>query len=91
LTTKAAYSIVLKPHKTCHAVFTLQPYGCSADGIGSWYRAHAADVLHTVHCALHCGKLVSSGFVSSLEVLACYIAAVVHDVEHPGKQLLACH
>lgn len=27
---------------------------------------------------------MSSGFVSSLEVLACYIAAVVHDVEHPG-------
>ena len=47
-------------------------------------RAHAADVLHTVHCTLYCGGLVSSRFVSSLEVLACYIAAVVHDVEHPG-------
>ena len=47
-------------------------------------RAHAADVLHTVHCTLYCGGLVSSGFVSKLEVLACYIAAVVHDVEHPG-------
>ena len=47
-------------------------------------RAHAADVLHTVHCTLYCGELVSSGFVSGLEVLACYIAAVVHDVEHPG-------
>ena len=27
---------------------------------------------------------MSSGFVSSPEVLACYIAAIVHDVEHPG-------
>ncbi len=30
-------------------------------------RAHAADVLHTVHCTLYCGGLVSGGFVSGLE------------------------
>lgn len=49
-------------------------------------REHAADVLHTVHCTVQRGGLAASGFVSSLEVLACYIAAMVHDVEHPGEK-----
>ena len=42
-------------------------------------------MLHTVHCTLHRGGLMAAGFVSSFEALACYIAAVVHDVEHPGE------
>ena len=42
-------------------------------------------MLHSVHCTLHRGGLVGAGFVSSFEALACYIAAVVHDVEHPGE------
>ena len=41
-------------------------------------------MLHPVHCMLHAGGLVRAGFVSGFEALACYIAAVVHDVEHPG-------
>ena len=38
-----------------------------------------------MHCTLHRGGLVGAGFVSRFEALACYIAAVVHDVEHPGE------
>ncbi|CAL8464523.1 g4058 [Coccomyxa elongata] len=45
--------------------------------------AHAADVLHTVHAILYKGNLVDSRFMSQWEALICYIAAVVHDVEHP--------
>lgn len=54
-------------------------------------RAHAADVLHTVHAILYKGKLVDSRFVSRWEALICYIAAVVHDVEHPGKSFAIKH
>lgn len=42
-------------------------------------------MLHTVHCTLHRGGMMAAGFVSGFEALACYIAAVVHDVEHPGE------
>jgi len=52
-------------------------------------RAHAAGVLHTVYCTLLHGGLAGGGFVSNLEVLACCIAAVVHDVEHPGSRFPA--
>lgn len=48
-------------------------------------RAHAADVLHTVHAILFKGDLVKSSFVSLSEALIICIAAVVHDVEHPGR------
>ncbi|BDA49607.1 probable cAMP-specific 3',5'-cyclic phosphodiesterase 4C at C-terminar half [Coccomyxa sp. Obi] len=37
-----------------------------------------------MHAILHKGNLVDSRFVSRWESLICYIAAVVHDVEHPG-------
>ena len=43
-------------------------------------------MLHMVHCTLHRGGLVAAGLVSGFEALACYIAAVVHDVEHPGER-----
>ncbi len=52
-------------------------------------RAHAADVLHTVHAILYKGNLVDSRFMSQWEALICYIAAVVHDVEHPGESFTA--
>ncbi len=47
-------------------------------------RAHAADVLQSVHAILHGGEFIKGDFISDREVLACYLAAMVHDAEHPG-------
>ena len=41
-------------------------------------------MLQTVHAILFQGNLVRSSIVSLSEALVSYIAAVVHDVEHPG-------
>lgn len=43
---------------------------------------HAADVLHCIYCLLR--SPVVSGTFSSLEILSMYIAAAVHDIDHPG-------
>lgn len=47
-------------------------------------RIHAADVLQTVHMVCTRGGLRELGVVEDLSVLACYLAAVVHDFEHKG-------
>ena len=44
---------------------------------------HAADVLQTMHVLLHRGGLVP-GYADPLSLLACYLAAIVHDFEHVG-------
>ena len=44
---------------------------------------HAADVLQTLHVLLHRGGLVP-GYADPMSLLACYVAAIVHDFEHAG-------
>lgn len=44
---------------------------------------HAADVLQSVHVLLHSGGLVGV-YTDPLTQLGCYLAAIVHDYEHPG-------
>lgn len=44
---------------------------------------HAADVLQSVHVLLHSGGLVGT-YADPLTLLGCYLAAIVHDYEHPG-------
>jgi hypothetical protein len=45
---------------------------------------HAADVLQSVHMVCTRGGLREQGVVDDLSILACYLAAVVHDFEHKG-------
>ncbi|MEW5307541.1 MAG: hypothetical protein WDW36_009929 [Sanguina aurantia] len=51
-------------------------------------RKHAADVLQSMHRILHeSGMRATSthtGYVDDLTLLACYLAATVHDYEHGG-------
>ena len=49
-----------------------------------WCRAHAADVLQSTHAILHGSEVLRGNFIDEREVLACYLAAMVHDAEHPG-------
>jgi hypothetical protein len=44
---------------------------------------HAADVLQTLHVTLHSAGLVPH-YAGGHTLLACYLAAVVHDYEHLG-------
>lgn len=44
---------------------------------------HAADVLQSMHVLLHRGGL-AGGYTNPLELLACYLAAAIHDYQHPG-------
>ena len=44
---------------------------------------HATDVLQTLHVLLHRGGLVP-GYADPITLLACYLAAIVHDFEHVG-------
>jgi len=46
-------------------------------------KMHAADVLQTMHVLLHRGGLVP-GYADPLYLMACYIAAIIHDYEHLG-------
>ncbi|EFJ48932.1 3'5'-cyclic nucleotide phosphodiesterase [Volvox carteri f. nagariensis] len=46
-------------------------------------KIHAADVLQSLHVIIHRGGL-SPGYVDPLTLMACYLAAVVHDYEHGG-------
>ncbi|MEW5305766.1 MAG: hypothetical protein WDW36_008285 [Sanguina aurantia] len=50
---------------------------------------HAADVLQSMHVILTEGGLLqtssSSGYADELTLMACYIAAAVHDFEHGGS------
>ena len=46
-------------------------------------RTHAADVLQTMHVILHRGGLVP-GYADPITLLACYLAAIIHDFEHLG-------
>lgn len=43
---------------------------------------HAADVVHGIHCIMMRGL---AKHLSDLEVFAAVVAAIVHDVEHPGN------
>jgi hypothetical protein len=43
---------------------------------------HAFHVFHTVHCILRSKNL---GFLSSTNVLSSLIAAICHDIDHPGN------
>ncbi|KAK9805235.1 hypothetical protein WJX72_007972 [[Myrmecia] bisecta] len=47
-------------------------------------RHHAASVIQTMHMLLHHGGLRQHGVADDFESLACYLAAAVHDFEHPG-------
>lgn len=44
---------------------------------------HAADVLQTMHVLLHRGGLVP-GYADPMTLMACYLAAIIHDFEHVG-------
>ncbi|GLI71323.1 hypothetical protein VaNZ11_016483 [Volvox africanus] len=46
-------------------------------------KTHAADVLQTLHVIIHRGGL-APGYVDTLTLMACYLAALVHDYEHGG-------
>ncbi|GIM16339.1 hypothetical protein Vretimale_18970 [Volvox reticuliferus] len=46
-------------------------------------KTHAADVLQTFHVIIHRGGL-APGYVDPLTLMACYLAAAVHDYEHGG-------
>ncbi|KAK9867764.1 hypothetical protein WJX84_011598 [Apatococcus fuscideae] len=46
-------------------------------------RTHAAGVLHIIHLLVQNG-LLQSGVLDGPLQLACYIAAICHDFEHPG-------
>ncbi|GIL62519.1 hypothetical protein Vafri_16725 [Volvox africanus] len=46
-------------------------------------KTHAADVLQTLHVIIHRGGL-APGYVDPLTLMACYLAALVHDYEHGG-------
>ncbi|KAK9868656.1 hypothetical protein WJX84_004455 [Apatococcus fuscideae] len=46
-------------------------------------RTHAAGVLHVIHLLVQNG-LLQSGILDGPMQLACYIAAICHDFEHPG-------
>ncbi|KXZ47713.1 hypothetical protein GPECTOR_33g595 [Gonium pectorale] len=46
-------------------------------------KTHAADVLQTFNVVIHRGGL-SPGYVDPLSLMACYLAALVHDYEHGG-------
>ncbi|MEW5305806.1 MAG: hypothetical protein WDW36_008323 [Sanguina aurantia] len=52
-------------------------------------RKHAADVLQSMHRILHEGGMMATathaGYVDNLTLLACYLAATVHDYEHGGS------
>ena len=41
---------------------------------------HASDVLQTFHTLITCGGLIPSYVPSDIVHLACYLAAIVHDV-----------
>lgn len=60
----------------------------------SYHNAmHATDVLQSVHVLLHSGGLVGT-YADPLTLLGCYLAAIVHDYEHPGLNndfLIATH
>ena len=43
---------------------------------------HAADVMHAMHYFIH--VLGLGDLISSSDILACFIAAAIHDVDHPG-------
>lgn len=46
-------------------------------------RKHAADVLQSMHLILHQGGLLP-GYADELTLLACYLAAAMHDFQHGG-------
>ncbi|KAJ1548902.1 hypothetical protein HK405_013226, partial [Cladochytrium tenue] len=43
---------------------------------------HACDVLHATHCFVNSEALI--GRLSDLQILAAYLAAIMHDYDHPG-------
>ncbi|KAK9822894.1 hypothetical protein WJX74_001716 [Apatococcus lobatus] len=46
-------------------------------------RTHAACVLQIMHLLVHNG-LIQQGILDGITMLACYVAAALHDFEHPG-------
>ncbi|KAG2443397.1 hypothetical protein HXX76_001757 [Chlamydomonas incerta] len=46
-------------------------------------KTHAADVLQSLHVLIHRGGL-APGYVDPLSLMACYLAAIIHDFEHGG-------
>ena len=54
---------------------------------------HAADVLHASACFLDRPRVKE--YCDELDEAACLVAAVVHDVNHPGRnrfdQMIICH
>lgn len=45
---------------------------------------HAADVLHIANYILTKGKLIEKAKLTDEDVLACLLAAAIHDFDHPG-------
>ena len=43
---------------------------------------HAFHVFHSVHCIL---RSKSIGFLNSFQVLSVLVAAICHDIDHPGN------
>eukprot|EP00877_Chromochloris_zofingiensis_P005018 jgi/Chrzof1/14517/Cz09g05220.t1 len=47
-------------------------------------RSHAADVLRSAHVLVTRGGVLYSGGGDDISLLACYLAAIIHDFEHRG-------
>ncbi len=65
-----------------HVCVCMCPLSCRSNPYHN--SRHAADVLQTFHMILHRGGLMP-GYADQLTVMACYLAAVVHDYEHLGR------
>ena len=64
------------PHRFLHRV----EEGYKANAYHN--SSHAADVLKTLHVLLHRSGLAN--LADPLTLLACYLAAIIHDYEHVG-------
>lgn len=47
-------------------------------------RVHATSVLQVMHLLMHQGGLIQLGVLQNVMVLACYLASICHDFQHPG-------
>ena len=49
-----------------------------------WCSLHVASVVQMMHMIMHHGGLLRRKVCDELMMLACYIAAAIHDYEHGG-------
>jgi cAMP-specific phosphodiesterase 4 len=76
--------------KFCASVFTLENYvnriNASYPTANPFHNScHSADVVATCFWVLHHGKASSICRLTSLDVFSALFAAMIHDVDHPGR------